>query len=126
MELVCFLVDSKRPNQLWCPKTYTVARVPVVYPNVAPLCPVEVLDAKCGSYPSDVYSFGVVVWEVLPRKIPWEDECLRNILVRVVIKEQRPEIPPDSPAVLANVIKPCCDCVPSNRPTFNDIMESMG
>ncbi|CAN0476953.1 unnamed protein product, partial [Laminaria digitata] len=62
---------------------------------------------------------------VLSRKHPWEDECLRNIFVRVVIKEQRPEIPADSPADLVKIINACWECVPSNRPTFNDRMQSI-
>ncbi|CAN0499729.1 unnamed protein product, partial [Laminaria digitata] len=85
----------------------------------------KVLDAKSTSYASDVYSFGVVVWEVLSRKHPWEDECFRNIFVRVVIKEQRPEIPADSPADVVKIINACWECVPSNRPTFNDRMQSI-
>ncbi|CAN0299937.1 unnamed protein product [Laminaria digitata] len=86
----------------------------------------EVLDAKGTSYASDVYSFGVVVWEVLSRKLPWEDECLRNTFVRVVIKEQRPKIPADSPGDLVEIINACWESVPSNRPSFNDITQSIG
>ncbi|CAN0485379.1 unnamed protein product, partial [Scytosiphon promiscuus] len=69
---------------------------------------------------------GGVAWEVLSRKLPWEDECLRNIFVRVVIKEQRPEIPSGSSADLAKVINACWDCVPSNRPTFKDMIKTIG
>ncbi|CAN0524620.1 unnamed protein product, partial [Scytosiphon promiscuus] len=82
-----------------------------------------VLDTHDTSYASDVYSFGVVVWEVLSRSTPWADECRRNIYVRVVIKEQRPPIPAESPADLAKVANACWDGVPNNRPTFNDIMK---
>ena len=93
------------------------------HPRLHP-CLVEVLDTNGTSYASDIYSFGVVVWEVLSRKMPWAEECRRNIYVRVVIKEQRPEIPVDSPPDLANIVNACWNCVPSNRPAFSDIMDS--
>lgn len=82
---------------------------------------IKVLDAKSTSYESDVFSFGVVVWEVLSRKTPWMDECLRNLYVRVVLKEDRLEIPVDSPADMAKVISACWAGVPKNRPSFDDI-----
>ncbi|CAM9259275.1 unnamed protein product, partial [Laminaria digitata] len=81
----------------------------------------QVLDAKGTSYESDVYSFGVVVWEVLSRKIPWADECLRNIYVRVMIKDDRLDIPVDAPTDVANIIKACWAGVRKDRPTFDDI-----
>ena len=83
------------------------------------------LDAQGTSYGSDVYSFGVVVWEVLSRKLPWADECLRNIYIRVMIKEDRLEIPLDAPADVANVMKACWAGVPKKRPTFNDISKML-
>ena len=90
------------------------------HPRLHP-CLVEVLDTNGTSYASDIYSFGVVVWEVLSRKMPWAEECRRNIYVSVVIKEHRPEIPVDSPPDLAKVVSACWDSVATDRPTFKDI-----
>lgn len=87
-------------------------------------CLVKVLDSKGTSYASDVYSFGVVVWEVFSRKLPWADErCHRDIFVRVVFKEDRPEIPVESPVDMARIMKASWARVPQDRPTFSDIMK---
>lgn len=83
------------------------------------------LDAQGTSYESDVYSFGVVVWEVLSRQIPWADECLRNIYVRVMIKDDRLDIPSDAPTDMADIMKACWAGVSRDRPTFNDITEML-
>ncbi|CAN0542546.1 unnamed protein product, partial [Scytosiphon promiscuus] len=65
----------------------------------------QVFDGKGSSYKSYVYSFGVVAWEVISRAFPWADEtCLRDIYVRVLFKEDRPPIPIDSPADIADII----------------------
>ncbi|CAM9117979.1 unnamed protein product, partial [Laminaria digitata] len=85
----------------------------------------QVLDAKGTSYESDVYSFEVVVWEVLSRKIPWADECLRSIYVRVMIKDDRLDIPVDAATDVANIIQACWAGVPKDRPTFDDITKGL-
>lgn len=83
----------------------------------------KVLDGKDISYKSDVYSFGVIVWEVFSRKLPWADEaCARDIFVRVVFKEDRPEITEDSPADMVKVMNACWAAMSRDRPTFSDIM----
>eukprot|EP00904_Undaria_pinnatifida_P011633 jgi/Undpi1/75/HiC_scaffold_1.g00075.m1 len=84
----------------------------------------EVLDTKDTSYASDVYSFGVVVWEILSGKIPWADESRRNIYTRVVVKNERPQIPAESPADLANIARACWHGMADKRPTFSDTMRS--
>lgn len=91
-----------------------------------PRCLVKVLNEKITSSASDVYSFGVVVWEVLSRELPWEDESLQHMIVRVMVKKDRLDIPADSPPDVSNVLNACWDYVPSNRPTFQDIMNSLG
>lgn len=85
------------------------------------------LEVKGTSYASDMYSFGMVVWEVFSRKIPWADEaCRKNIFLRVVCKDERPEIHVDSPSDMARVIKAAWESVPQDRPTFSDIMTWQG
>ena len=69
-----------------------------------------------------MYSFGVLVWEVLCRKLPWADEtCPRDIYIRVVLREDRPEIPVDSPADMTRVMNACWAGSPQDRPTFSDV-----
>ena len=94
-----------------------------MFPQYLPGHP-KVLSAESTSFASDVYSFGVIVWEVISRKLPWADEsCPRDIYIRVVFKEDRPEIPADSPADVTRIINACWASVPTKRPSFNDIMK---
>ena len=84
----------------------------------------KVLDFQGTSYASDVYSFGIVVWEVFSRKLPWEDEaCRRDIFIRVVFKEDRPEIPADCSADMTRVMNACWERVSHDRPSFREIMK---
>lgn len=82
------------------------------------------LETKGTSNASDVYSFGVVVWEVLSRKIPWADQALpRDIYLRVVIRGDRPAIPADAPADIAEMVRGCWAQAPEERPTFHALIE---
>lgn len=71
-----------------------------------------------------MYSFGVIVWEIISGNIPWSDECLRDVFIRVVMKNERPQIPAESPADLTNLVRTCWHVMPDERPTFDDIMRS--
>ncbi|CAM9271504.1 unnamed protein product, partial [Laminaria digitata] len=82
-----------------------------------------VLYAKGSSYASDVYSFGIVAWEVLSTDAPWEDEALPlDVYRRVVFKGDRPAIPADAPADIADLLRACWAGPPAERPTFNEMM----
>ena len=105
-----------------CAVVYTFRADPLLTSNSAVLpWLVKVLDTKGSSYASDVYSFGVVVWEVLTRETPWAGVCLRDIYVHMVIKEDRLNIPTESPTRLAIVMNACWARVPEERPTFSKI-----
>lgn len=81
------------------------------------------LYAKGSSYASDVYSFGVVAWEVLSMEVPWDDEALPlDIYRRVVFKGDRPVIPADSPADIADIVRECWAGPPGERPTSSELV----
>lgn len=83
----------------------------------------KVLETKSISKASDVYSYGIVVWEVLSRKIPWADQRLpRDIYLRVVIRGDRPAIPADAPADIAEMLLGCWAQAPEERPTFHALL----
>lgn len=84
------------------------------------------LGAAGSTYASDVYSFGVVVWEVLTRELPWASVTHpRDIFIRVVLNELRPEIPAGAPADMADVVRACWAGEPGARPTFAAVMKSI-
>ncbi|CAM9446055.1 unnamed protein product, partial [Hapterophycus canaliculatus] len=84
----------------------------------------EVLETKATSNASDVYSFGVVVWEILSRQIPWAEQALpRDIYLRVVIRGDRPVIPADAPADIAEMVIGCWAQAPEERPAFAELLD---
>lgn len=94
--------------------------------DLHPACITQVLDKGISSYGSDVYSFGIVVWEVLTRQAPWANEDgLQRIVWRVVIKQERPEIPSDAPRDLSDLAHACWATDPALRPSSSAIMQSL-
>lgn len=86
----------------------------------------QVLDNGISSYKSDVYSFGMVLWEILTREVPWSTETsIQQIARRVLIKNERPEIPPETPDDFVDIVRGCWDQEPERRPSANAIMMSM-
>ncbi|CAM9735233.1 unnamed protein product, partial [Laminaria digitata] len=78
------------------------------------------------TYASDVFSFGIVVWEVLSRQLPWATVTHpRDIYIRVVLNELRPNIPDDAHADIADVARACWAGEPGDRPTFSAIVKGM-
>ena len=84
------------------------------------------LSAGASTYASDVYSFAIVVWEVLSRQLPWAGMARpREVYIRVVLNELRPDVPVDTPADMANMMRACWTEEPQARPTFSAIMEGI-
>lgn len=84
------------------------------------------LHAAGSTYASDVYSFGIVVWEVLSREVPWENVTHpKEIYIRVVLNDLRPDIPEGAPLEIADVARACWVDKPTDRPTFSAMMENM-
>lgn len=73
---------------------------------------------------SDVYSFGVVLWEIYTRQVPFSELASSSIfkLRREVQAGLRPDIPPDCPPQLAQLIRECWSASPVERPNFEVIV----
>ena len=76
------------------------------------------------SFPADVYSFGILFWELLHAPLPthplnWNPY---RILVESKYNHYRPKIDPMLPIIIQSNLKSCWEVVPSNRPTFNDLI----
>ena len=84
----------------------------------------QVLEKQKTSKASDVYSFGMVAWEVLSRQTPWADQATpRDIYLRVVIHGDRPAIPADAPADIAEMLLGCWAQEPKQRPSFQALLD---
>eukprot|EP00051_Salpingoeca_urceolata_P033094 m.18928 g.18928 ORF g.18928 m.18928 type:complete len:1188 (-) comp5818_c1_seq1:13-3576(-) len=92
-------------------------------------CPEALQCLPCGK-PMDVYSFGIVMWEILTRKLPFEDVNSQFEIIRLVVEGQRPPIPPPtlggedvSPAIALMV--ECWAQNPRERPTFKQVVRDL-
>ncbi|CAM9099021.1 unnamed protein product [Pylaiella littoralis] len=82
----------------------------------------EVLRRQGATSKSDVYSFGVVLWECLSRRVPWEDVTDVKLLSSSVKRGERPAVPEDAPADLADLARLCWAGDPYERPTLDRVL----
>ncbi|XP_072031730.1 mitogen-activated protein kinase kinase kinase 21-like [Amphiura filiformis] len=56
---------------------------------------------------SDIYSYGIVVWEIFTTQTPFKGCEYQNVMWRVCIKKERPQIPDDCPEEIARLLHQC-------------------
>lgn len=86
----------------------------------------EVLSSSSYSLPADVYSYGVVLWEILARETPYKNIDPSTIPHEVLNLNKRPNfsaIPSSCPGILKDLVVQCWNPNPSQRPTFERIIE---
>jgi len=86
----------------------------------------EMLQEKEYNEKADVYSFGIVLWELYTMKGPYEGRfsSLEEFIEAIVVDEERPDMPPDCPTTLCNLIESCWQTDPQLRPSFARILEA--
>eukprot|EP01042_Synura_sphagnicola_P036459 gene36459-biopygen6321 len=72
---------------------------------------------------SDMYSLAVTLWEMVSRKIPFQDADANEQIARWVRQGEREDIQEDCPAKLASVITVCWSGDPSARPDADTVGE---
>jgi len=71
---------------------------------------------------TDVYSFAIVMWEVLTRKVPYEDRNMMTVALDV-INGNRPPIPSDCPENFAKIMQKCWMGKSADRPTMDEVVQ---
>ncbi|OHT02315.1 TKL family protein kinase [Tritrichomonas foetus] len=71
---------------------------------------------------ADVYSFGLILWEMLTGEVPFAGLESAQVIYNVVIQQQRPIIPENTPIYLQKLIESCWAHNPHERPTFSQII----
>jgi hypothetical protein len=86
----------------------------------------EVLQAESYDIRADTYSFALVIWAMLTGETrPYKSIGQKNMVTMVVQQHYREQIPAYTPENLENMIKNCWDPIPSNRPFFADILQTL-
>ncbi|GAM19984.1 hypothetical protein SAMD00019534_031590, partial [Acytostelium subglobosum LB1] len=86
----------------------------------------EVIRGDVYSEKCDVYSYGIILWEMLTRRLPYEDVVFNCEIERQVLKGRRPELPiPNCPPDYLHLMTSCWDQDPEVRPQFDQIVHSL-
>mmetsp|Transcript_1733 Transcript_1733/g.3389 ORF Transcript_1733/g.3389 Transcript_1733/m.3389 type:complete len:1106 (+) Transcript_1733:277-3594(+) len=87
--------------------------------------PPECLASSDYAEPADVYSFGIIMWELLTRECPFDGKTPIQCALAVLNNDARPPIPDWCPPALMSLIKSCVTRKPSERPTFEEVLEAL-
>jgi hypothetical protein len=74
---------------------------------------------------ADVWSFAMVCFEILTRKVPFEDELQTRLFQRITIDGLRPVLPDECPRRLVSLIQRCWEYDPCERPDFTEICNEL-
>ncbi|KAF0494222.1 kinase-like protein [Gigaspora margarita] len=74
---------------------------------------------------SDIYSLGILLWELTSGIPPFEGLNVFNIVHRIIINNERPEIVPDTPSGYIDLIKKCWSSNQNERPTTSFILNQL-
>lgn len=90
----------------------------------------EVIRGEKYTDKSDVYSFGMCLWELVTKKIPYFGYSFPQIAGLVGYNKENnveviKDIPEDCHYVFKNIISNCVDFEPTNRPSFEEILDAI-
>ncbi|KAG0609054.1 hypothetical protein M758_8G153500 [Ceratodon purpureus] len=84
-------------------------------------------DPRILKYPmkSDIYSFGMLCYEILTGEVPFSEVERPGIVREMVLRGERPELPPQCPSALKTLVEACWHANPSDRPSFTQICQQL-
>jgi len=87
----------------------------------------EVLNHQKYTFSADVYSFGMVLFEMWVRQPPFHDLPPYQVIVSIVQKGAKPEIPAskDVPLSVIDLMNECLSYNPKDRPTIQQVIKSL-
>lgn len=104
-------------------KTQKITKNSMLIGTPAYMAP-EILTDEKYSQAADVYAFALIVYEIVTHEVPFQG--LNEIqLIKTVLSGNRPEIKPSVPDCYRVLIESCWCQNPQQRPSFNDIVESI-
>jgi serine/threonine protein kinase len=84
----------------------------------------ETLNKKIYTSKTDIYSFGVVMYEILERRIPWQESNIADVIIKVTNGQQL-EISSKVNKNLINIMRKCYEFNPKNRITIIELIDEL-
>ncbi|MBS0357817.1 MAG: protein kinase [Proteobacteria bacterium] len=72
---------------------------------------------------SDIYAFAIVLWEIVTRKLPYQDIPNSSDVTKKVKNAERPDIPSITPKRFAQLIRSCWSQNPAERPDMENVLK---
>ncbi|KAI8466992.1 MAG: hypothetical protein J3K34DRAFT_524069 [Monoraphidium minutum] len=84
--------------------------------------PPELLRLGKLSPAGDVYAFGIIMWECWTGQAAFEKQHYGEVFERVVLRDERPPLPPNMPEAYALLMTRCWQADPMSRPGFDTVL----